>query len=122
MDVKTIENSISGLQKKLVDATKENDQNKTKQITDQLSSLSKDLENAKVAQTKAQQNWEHIRTRANFYIENDVKNALLQMIELTKKMQENETDVMKKVHDGMADGKVNVSVSAEGQMKIDFAE
>lgn len=30
MDVKTIENSISGLQKKLVDATKENDQNKTK--------------------------------------------------------------------------------------------
>lgn len=122
MDVKTIENSISGLQKKLVDATKENDQGKTKQITDQLSSLSKDLENAKVVQSETKQSWEHVRSKANFYIENDVKNALLQMIELTKKMQENEAEVTKKVHDGMADGKVNVSVSDEGQMKIDFSE
>lgn len=44
------------------------------------------------------------------------------MIELTKKMQENDADMIKKVHDGMSEGKINVNVSAEGQMKIDFAE
>ena len=36
IDMRTIEGSIANLQKKLVDATKDNDQNKTKQYTEQL--------------------------------------------------------------------------------------